>query len=147
MLLLLKVMPISATTVDRQLLGMGATAVSSKPSRTGTLSSADSAIVTSVFCITEIRSSHPLLLQVNPPNLLGPFGSCVATGSPCFAIFSTSKVIYSKFFLTVDTLRLSLYIYWSSCGRLDQCERRPPLPSLGQSYRRRKRLEGNKETV
>ena len=94
---------------------MGSTAASSKPSRTGTLSFAGSAIVTSVFRITWIPSSHPLLLQVSPPNLLCRFGSCLATGSPVVAIFSTSKVIYSNIFHRyIEVIPASLC--WSSRG-------------------------------
>ena len=51
---------------------------------------------------------------MNSPNVLGSFGSCVATVSPFFATFSTSEVIDFKLFHTVDTLKLSLSL--SSCG-------------------------------
>ena len=45
-----------------------------------------------------------------PPNLLGPFGSGEATGSPFVATFSISKVNDSEFIHTVDTFGLSLYL-------------------------------------
>ena len=68
----LRVLPVSATAVDCQLLGMGATAVSNKPTRTGTLSFPDSAIVASVFRITGILL--PPLIQVCHP--IKGFKSC-----------------------------------------------------------------------